>query len=153
MQKKLEGAQKTLEQARKANDAHNQDIAKLEEELAEVERKQAEYEATIAGESQSQGRDVHLEDEQVREYHRLKEEAAKASARYLQQLDSVNREQKADQDRLDNVSRMKTDSENRHRQKLHEKEEMEKRIEKLAEHIRTSEQVFIKFLLIYLVYF
>lgn len=65
MQKKLEGAQKTLEQARKANDAHNNDIAKLDEELAEVEKKKEEYEATIAGESQSQGRDVHLEDEQV----------------------------------------------------------------------------------------
>lgn len=41
------------------------DIAKLEDELAEVERSKEEYEATIAGESQSQGRDVHLEDEQV----------------------------------------------------------------------------------------
>ena len=54
----------------------------------------------------------------------------------MQELDSVNREQKSDQDRLDNVSRMRTDAENKHRQKCHEKEEMEKRIEKLAEHIR-----------------
>jgi structural maintenance of chromosome 1 len=58
----------------------------------------------------------------------------------MQELDSVNREQKSDQDRLDNVSRMRTDAENKHRQKCHEKEEMEKRIEKLAEHIRLSEQ-------------
>lgn len=65
MQKKLDGAIKTLEQARKANEAHNNDIRKLEEELAEVEHSKEEYEATIAGESQSQGRDVHLEDEQV----------------------------------------------------------------------------------------
>lgn len=136
MQKKLDGATKTLEQAKKANEAHNNDIAKLEEELEEVEKKQSAYEATIAGESQSQGRDVHLEDEQVKEYHHLKEEAAKRSARYLQNLDSVNREQKSDQDRLDNVARMKTEAENRHRQKRHEKEEMEKRIDKLAEHIR-----------------
>lgn len=140
MQKKLDGATKTLEQAKKANEAHNNDIAKLEEELEEVEKKQSAYEATIAGESQSQGRDVHLEDEQVKEYHHLKEEAAKRSARYLQNLDSVNREQKSDQDRLDNVARMKTEAENRHRQKRHEKEEMEKRIDKLAEHIRASEQ-------------
>ncbi|XP_018576283.1 structural maintenance of chromosomes protein 1A isoform X2 [Anoplophora glabripennis] len=140
MQKKLDGAIKTLEQARKAHEAHMNDIKKLEDELAEVEAAKEEYEAHIAGESQSQGRDVHLEDAQVREYHRLKEEAAKRSARYMQELDSVNREQKADQDRLDNVSRMRTDAENKHRQKLHEKEEMEKRIEKLAEHIRSSEQ-------------
>lgn len=144
MQKKLDGAVKTLEQARKANEAHNNDISKLEEELAEVERSKDEYEVTIAGESQSQGRDVHLEDEQVREYHHLKEEAAKRSARYMQDLDSVNREQKSDQDRLDNVYRLRTDSENKHQQKGHEKEEMEKRIDKLAEHIRTSEQALLE---------
>ncbi|KAF5272683.1 hypothetical protein FQA39_LY07710 [Lamprigera yunnana] len=144
MQKKLDGAVKTLEQARKANEAHNNDIRKLEDELGEVEKCKEEYEATIAGESQSQGRDVHLEDEQVREYHHLKEEAAKRSARYMQDLDSVNREQKSDQDRLDNVYRMRTEAENKHRQKGHEKEEMEKRIEKLAEHIRTSEQALLE---------
>ncbi|RZC33774.1 structural maintenance of chromosomes protein 1A [Asbolus verrucosus] len=139
-QKKLDGAIKTLEQARKAHEAHMNDIKKLEDELAEVERAKEEYESQIAGESQSQGRDVHLEDEQVREYHRLKEEAAKRSARYMQELDSVNREQKSDQDRLDNVSRMRIDAENKHQQKRHEKEEMEKRIDKLSEHIRLSEQ-------------
>ncbi|XP_022904149.1 structural maintenance of chromosomes protein 1A-like isoform X2 [Onthophagus taurus] len=140
MQKKHDGAIKTLEQARKAHEAHMNDIKKLDDELAEVEKAKEEYEMTIAGESQSQGRDVHLEDEQVVEYHRLKEEAAKRSARYMQELDSVNREQKADQDRLDNVTRSRTETENKHRQKEHEKEEMEKRIEKLMEHIRTSEQ-------------
>ncbi|XP_066249055.1 structural maintenance of chromosomes protein 1A [Euwallacea similis] len=140
VQKKVDGAYKTLEQAKKANDAHMNDISKLEAELGEVEKAKAEYEEQIAGESQSQGRDVHLEDAQVREYHRLKEEVAKRSARYMQELDSVNREQKADQDRLDNVSSKRTNAENKHSQKTHEKEEMEKRIEKLAEHIRTSEQ-------------
>lgn len=79
---------------------------------------------------------MHLEDAQVHEYRRLKDEVAKRTARYMQELDSVNREQKADQDKLDNVSRLRTDAENKHSQKCHEKEEMEKRIEKLAEHIR-----------------
>lgn len=120
----------------KAHEAHMNDIRKLEEELAEIERLKEEYEATIAGESQSQGRDVHLEDEQIKEYHRLKEEAAKRSARYMQELDSVNREQKADQDRLDTLHRMRTEAENKHRQKEHEKEEMEKRVDKLREHIK-----------------
>ncbi|CAG9764910.1 unnamed protein product [Ceutorhynchus assimilis] len=139
-QKKVDGAYKTLDQAKKAHEAHTKDIRKLEEELAEVEKSKSEYEEQIAGESQSQGRDVHLEDAQIREYHRLKEDAARRSARYMQELDSVNREQKADQDRLDNVSRLRTDAENKHSQKTHEKEEMVKRIDKLAEHIRTSEQ-------------
>lgn len=112
------------------------DIKKLEDELAEVEKAKAEYEASLADESQSQGRDVHLEDEQVRDYHRLKEEAAKRSARYMQNLDSVNREQKADQDRLDSYLRARSEAENRYKQKESEKEEMEKRMEKLKEHIR-----------------
>lgn len=58
---------------------------------------------------------------------------------YLQELDSVNREQKSDQDRLDNESRKKTEIENMIRQKTNEKEEALKRIEKLNEHIRKNE--------------
>nr|CAD7400645.1 unnamed protein product [Timema poppensis] len=138
IQKKLESARKSLTQAKKVA-AHEQDIRELEDELAEVDAKKREYEDMVAGESQSKGRDVHLEDVQVQEYHRLKEEAAKRSAMYLQQLDSVNREQKADQDRLDNEGRKKSEMENRLRQKGHEKDEAQKRIEKLAEHIKTSE--------------
>lgn len=140
MQKKLEGANKTLNQARKADEAHNNDIDKLKDELAEVESAKDAYEATIAGESESQGRNVHLEDKQVQQYQRQKEEAAMKSARYMQDLDSVNREQKSDQDRLDNLFHLRTQAENKHRQKGHEKEEMQKRIEKLGEHIRTSDQ-------------
>lgn len=64
-QKKLDSALKTLEQARKANDAHQADIRKLEEELRVVETAKTEWEATVAGQSQSQGRDVHLEEAQV----------------------------------------------------------------------------------------
>lgn len=45
-------------------------------------------------------------------------EASRAAARYLQELDSVNREQKADQDRLDNENRRKGELENKHRQKV-----------------------------------
>lgn len=75
----------------------------------------------------------------VREYNRLKEEAGKQSARYLQLLDSINREQKSDQDRLDNEGRKKTEIENKHKQKGHMRDEALKRVEKLEEHIRTSE--------------
>lgn len=70
----------------------------------------------------------------------MKAEAAKRSAKYIQDLDSINREQKADQDRLDNVSRLRADAENKHSQKCHVKQEMERRIKKLAEHIRYVRQ-------------
>ncbi|XP_076763199.1 structural maintenance of chromosomes 1 [Xylocopa sonorina] len=139
MQKKVESARKSLTQARTADEAHKKDIHELQEELRQVEEVKAAYESSIAGQSQLQGRDVQLEDEQVREYNRLKEEAGKQSARYLQLLDSINREQKSDQDRLDNEGRKKTEIENKHKQKGHMRDEALKRVEKLEEHIRTSE--------------
>lgn len=139
MQKKVESARKSLAQARIADEAHKKDINELQEELRQVEEAKAAYEASIAGQSQLQGRDVQLEDEQVREYNRLKEEAGKQSARYLQLLDSINREQKSDQDKLDNEGRKKTEIENKHKQKGHMRDEALKRVEKLEEHIKTSE--------------
>ncbi|XP_029158275.1 structural maintenance of chromosomes protein 1A [Nylanderia fulva] len=139
MQKKMESARKSLAQARIADEAHKKDIHELQEELRQVEEAKAAYEASIAGQSQLQGRDVQLEDEQVQEYNRLKEEAGKQSARYLQLLDSINREQKSDQDRLDNEGRKKTEIENKHKQKGHMRDDALKRIEKLEEHIKTSE--------------
>ncbi|XP_052741617.1 structural maintenance of chromosomes protein 1A isoform X3 [Bicyclus anynana] len=138
-QKKLEGSIKTLEQARKAHEAHQADIRKLEEELRQIEEQKAEWEATITGSSLSRA-DVHLEEAQIRQYEDLKMEASRQAARYLQDLDSVNREQKADQDRLDNEMRRKGELENKHRQKGHERNEAMKRVEKLNEHIKSSEQ-------------
>ncbi|XP_065335531.1 structural maintenance of chromosomes protein 1A-like isoform X2 [Cloeon dipterum] len=138
-QKKLETAKNLMAQSKKAYDAHMEDIAELERELAEVEKKRMDYEETIAGESQQQGKELNLEEDQMNQYHRLKEEAGRQSALHLQELDSVNREQKSDQDRLDNEYRRKTEIENRLKQKGHEIDEAEKRIKKLGEHIRSSE--------------
>ena len=76
---------------------------------------------------------------QVNQYHRSKEEAVKQSARYLQELDAVNREQKSDQDRLDNESRVRGEIENQLRQRKHDLEETQKRSDKLTDHIRTTE--------------
>lgn len=56
---------KTLDQARKANEAHQNDIKGLEDERVSVEAAYAEYENNIAGELQSRGKDVKLEEEQV----------------------------------------------------------------------------------------
>ncbi|CAK1580677.1 unnamed protein product [Parnassius mnemosyne] len=139
-QKKLESSIKTLEQARKAHEAHQADIRKLEEELRQVEEQKAAWEQSILGTGPSGRADVHLEEAQIREYEELKMEASRAAARYLQELDSVNREQKADQDRLDNELRRKGELENKHRQKGHERNEAMKRVEKLNEHIKSSEQ-------------
>ncbi|KAL4706076.1 hypothetical protein ACJJTC_001674 [Scirpophaga incertulas] len=162
-QKKLESAIKTLEQARKAHEAHQADIRKLEDELRAVEEQKAAWELAQGGThrprrraprggpglppppaptlTSTSGRNCHTNIfMNIREYEELKMEASRQAARYLQELDSVNREQKADQDRLDNELRRKGELENRHRQKGHERNEAMKRVEKLNEHIKSSEQ-------------
>lgn len=64
-EKKLKTAQVTLEQAKKANDAHQEDIGKLKDELGKVEAAKTAWEATVADQSQSRGSNVHLEEAQV----------------------------------------------------------------------------------------
>ncbi|KAK3102279.1 hypothetical protein FSP39_010179 [Pinctada imbricata] len=140
MIKKLDAGKKSLKQAKKTHDNHEQEIRQLEQELAEVDRKRQEFEERIEEESQSQGRDLDLEESQVQEYHRLKEEAGKRAARNMQEMDSISREQKSDQDRFDNESRKKNEMVNKIRQKESEMEENRKRVEKLDDYIRTSNQ-------------
>lgn len=140
MIKKLEGARKSLKQAKKTHDNHEQEINELERELEEVEAKRREFEERIEEESQSQGRDLELEESQVLEYQRLKEEAGKRSARLLQEMDSIQREQKSEQDKYDNEIRKKNELLAKIKQKEHEMEENKKRVEKLNDYIRTSNQ-------------
>ena len=139
MQKKVDNAKKSLSQAKKAFKSHQSDVQELETELRAVERKRKEYEELTASESQNQGRDMHLEDTQIKEYHNLKEKAAKESAKYMSDLDSINREHKSEQDKLDSENRKKHEIEIKLKTKGHELEEAQKRLDKLNEHIRTSE--------------
>uniref|UniRef100_A0AAX7T8I6 Structural maintenance of chromosomes protein 1A n=1 Tax=Astatotilapia calliptera TaxID=8154 RepID=A0AAX7T8I6_ASTCA len=77
---------------------------------------------------------------QVKQYHRLKEEASKRAATLAQELEKFNRDQKADQDRLDLEERKKVETEAKIKQKIREIEENQKRIEKLEDYIATSRQ-------------
>ncbi|KAH3819553.1 hypothetical protein DPMN_121292, partial [Dreissena polymorpha] len=138
MIKKLEGAKKSLKQAKKTHENHEQEINELERELEEVEAKRREFEEQIEAESQSQGRDLELEESQVQEYQRLKEEAGKRSARLLQEMDTIQREQKSDQDKYDNETRKKAELLAKIKQKEHEMEENKKRVDKLNEYIKQS---------------
>ncbi|XP_052901996.1 structural maintenance of chromosomes protein 1A [Anopheles moucheti] len=137
-QKKLNGALKTLEQARRADEAHQADIKKLVDELHEVEVKRAAFENEVAGESKKRGSDVHLERDLVQEYDRLKQKADAMAGKYLINLDSVNREQKSDQDLLDSEINKKAQIEENYKKIESEKNEALKRQEKLIDHIKTS---------------
>ena len=73
----------------------------------------------------------------MQEYHRLKEEAGKRAARNMQEMETISREQKSDQDRYDNETRKKNELVNKIRQKENEMEENRKRVEKLDDYIRS----------------
>ena len=70
-------------------------------------------------------------------YHHLKEEAGKRATAYTQELETISREQKTDQDRLDNEQRKKSELLARISQKDHEMTENSHRIEKLNDYIRS----------------
>lgn len=139
-QKKLSTAQKNLEQAKKADEAHKADIQKLEEEILVIQKNKREFEQKIANESQKRGKNVQSEQIHIEEYDRLKQKAEATAAKYVSELESINREQKSDQDLLDNEINKKEQIEAQLEKFRLEKEEVQKRMEKLFDHIRTSEQ-------------
>uniref|UniRef100_A0A672P6W7 Structural maintenance of chromosomes protein 1A n=1 Tax=Sinocyclocheilus grahami TaxID=75366 RepID=A0A672P6W7_SINGR len=129
--KKLEAARKSLQNAQKCYKKRKADMEELDREQGAVEMARQEFEERMEEEAQSQGQDLQLEENQVKAYHRLKEEASKRAATLAQELEKFNRDQKADQDRLDLEERKKIETEV-------EIEENQKRIEKLEDYITTS---------------
>uniref|UniRef100_A0AAR2K8C2 Structural maintenance of chromosomes protein n=1 Tax=Pygocentrus nattereri TaxID=42514 RepID=A0AAR2K8C2_PYGNA len=110
--KKLEAARKSLQNAQKMYKKRKADMEELDQEQGAVEMSRQEFEERMEEEAQSQGQDLTLEENQVRlQYHRLKEEASKRAATLAQELEKFNRDQKADQDRLDLEERKKVETE------------------------------------------
>uniref|UniRef100_A0A8C4HVC4 Structural maintenance of chromosomes protein n=1 Tax=Dicentrarchus labrax TaxID=13489 RepID=A0A8C4HVC4_DICLA len=138
--KKLEAARKSLQNAQKMYKKRKGDMDELDKEMKAVELAKQEFEERMEEEAQSQGQDLTLEENQVKQYHRLKEEASKRAATLAQELEKFNRDQKADQDRLDLEERKKVETEAKIKQKIREIEENQKRIEKLEDYISTSRQ-------------
>uniref|UniRef100_A0A673H7E2 Structural maintenance of chromosomes protein n=1 Tax=Sinocyclocheilus rhinocerous TaxID=307959 RepID=A0A673H7E2_9TELE len=136
--KKLEAARKSLQNAQKCYKKRKADMEELDREQGAVEMARQEFEERMEEEAQSQGQDLQLEENQVKAYHRLKEEASKRAATLAQELEKFNRDQKADQDRLDLEERKKIETEVQ--RKIREIEENQKRIEKLEDYITTSRQ-------------
>uniref|UniRef100_A0AAY4ER33 Structural maintenance of chromosomes protein 1A n=1 Tax=Denticeps clupeoides TaxID=299321 RepID=A0AAY4ER33_9TELE len=138
--KKLEAARKSLQNAQKMYKKRKADMEELDQEQGAVEMARQEFEERMEEEAQSQGQDLTLEENQVKQYHRLKEEASKRAATLAQELEKFNRDQKADQDHLDLEERKKVETEAKIKQKIREIEENQKRIEKLEDYIATSRQ-------------
>ncbi|XP_037956662.1 structural maintenance of chromosomes protein 1A isoform X2 [Teleopsis dalmanni] len=138
-QKKLNSLHKTLETSREADHSHQQDIVKLEKQLADAELMKKRYEDEIGNDSQRRGKSVHMEEGLVQEYDRLKQEAEATATQYRSQLDSVNREQKSDQDMHDGEANRKASVEESLKKITLQREEAVKRRDKLMDHIKSSQ--------------
>ncbi|XP_054163038.1 structural maintenance of chromosomes protein 1A-like [Oppia nitens] len=139
IEKKLETAKKSKASAIKAHDNHQKVIDELEKEHNRVVKDYEKWEKEMEKEKESHKTDVVMKESQKKEYNSLKEEAARLSAKYLKDLDSLEREQKADQDRNENEMRKKSDIESRIRVLQNNLEENQKRIDKLKDNIEVSE--------------
>ncbi|KAH8336546.1 hypothetical protein KR074_006753 [Drosophila pseudoananassae] len=137
--KKLASLQKTLETAREADNAHQQDIRKLEKQLADVEALKKRFEDEIENESHRRGKSVNMEEGLVQEYDRLKQEAEATATQYRSELDSVNREQKSEQDTLDGETNRRASVEESFKKLTLQREEAVKRRDKLMDHIKSSQ--------------
>ncbi|KAH8381877.1 hypothetical protein KR009_000701 [Drosophila setifemur] len=137
--KKLTSLHKTLETAREADNAHQGDIRKLEKQLADVEALKKRFEDEIADESQRRGKSVNMEEGLVQEYDRLKQEAEATATQYRSELDSVNREQKSEQDTLDGETNRRASVEESFKKLSLQREEAVKRRDKLMDHIKSSQ--------------
>ncbi|XP_016978479.1 structural maintenance of chromosomes protein 1A [Drosophila rhopaloa] len=137
--KKLVSLQKTLETAREADNAHQSDIRKLEKQLADVEALKKRFEDEIENESQRRGKSVNMEEGLVQEYDRLKQEAEATATQYRSELDSVNREQKSEQDTLDGETNRRASVEESFKKLTLQREEAVKRRDKLMDHIKSSQ--------------
>lgn len=137
--KKLETSKTCFESAMKQNQEHLNEIKSIEAELSKLAKEREEFEKEIEKESLSQGVSLELRESQMREYQKLKEQTAKQNNKIAEQLDTLQREQKLDQDSLDNEIRKKNDANLKIKQKEFELEEQKLKLNKLVDYINNTE--------------
>lgn len=139
IEKKLEMAKKSLTNARKSHANHEDAIKDLEVELERVISEKEKFLIEMENEEKAVKVDVELQEEQKAEYNKLKKKAASMSAKYLKDLDSLEREQKADYDRYEAEISKQKEIEHKIRVAENERDENHRRIEKLNDSIAESD--------------
>uniref|UniRef100_H2YW14 Structural maintenance of chromosomes protein n=1 Tax=Ciona savignyi TaxID=51511 RepID=H2YW14_CIOSA len=127
--KKIESAKKSLRTAENRHESHMHVIQDLQKQLEEIEEKRREFDGQVNGFMCNEGRDLELEESQITEYNRLKEEAAKRSTALNTEIEKLQREQQTDQE---------NELWSQQKQKKKELEESSSRVEKLRDYIETS---------------
>ncbi|XP_078487137.1 structural maintenance of chromosomes protein 1A [Ciona intestinalis] len=136
--KKVESAKKSLRTAENRHESHMHVIEDLQKQLQDIEERRKEFDGQVELESQTEGRDLELEESQITEYNRLKEEAAKRSTALNTEIEKLQREQQTDQEKLDAERRKKSELWSQQKQKKKELEESKSRVDKLKDYIETS---------------
>lgn len=137
-EKKLETAKKSLAHAKKAHANHEETISELEVELDKINKKFEKFEKEMEKEKHDK-QNIVLEASQRKKYDKLKEEVASESAKIRTELDTLEREQKANNDRYESDLRKRQEIETKIRFLQTERDENMKRLEKLKDNITTSE--------------
>lgn len=135
--RKIETAKKCLKTIEKECARQQQEIKGMEMEMTDVEKALRDFEKTVKEDRKSRGGDVELEESQLDQYKKLKEEVRKNVAILSQQMDKVQWEQKADQERILFEQRHQKEVEGNHKQNEEQINDHKKRIEKLEEYINT----------------
>ncbi|KAM6151561.1 structural maintenance of chromosomes protein 1B-like [Rhynchocyon petersi] len=113
------------------------DIRALEVELEDLDAAWKHFEKQVEEEILHKGRDIELEESQLDHYKELKERVRKKVATMTQQLEQLQREQKADEERLAFQKRRHEEFQGNIKQTNKRIEDNKKRIEKLEEYTKT----------------
>ncbi|XP_047641951.1 structural maintenance of chromosomes protein 1B isoform X1 [Phacochoerus africanus] len=135
--KKLDVAKKSIKDSEKQCSKQEDDIKALETELVDLDGAWRSFEKQIEEEILHKGRDIELEASQLDRYKELKEQVRKKVAIMTQQLEKLQWEQKADEERLAFEKRRHGEAQENLKQVKEQIEDHKKRIEKLEEYTKT----------------
>ncbi|XP_008580986.1 PREDICTED: structural maintenance of chromosomes protein 1B [Galeopterus variegatus] len=135
--KKLDMAKKSIKDSEKQCSKQEDDIRALETELVDLDGAWKSFEKQIEEEIIHKGRDIELEASQVDRYKELKDQVRKKVAIMTQQLEKLQWEQKAEEERLAFEKRRHGEVQGSLKQIKEQIEDHEKRIEKLEEYTKT----------------
>ncbi|KAM9229322.1 structural maintenance of chromosomes protein 1B [Dugong dugon] len=135
--KKLDIAKKSIKDSEKQCSKQEDDIRALEMELSDLDGAWKSFEKQVEEEILHKGRDIELEASQLDHYKELKEKVRKEVAIMTQQLEKLQWEQKADEERLAFEKRRHGEVQGNIKQINEQIEDHKKRMEKLEEYTKT----------------
>ncbi|XP_019371471.1 PREDICTED: structural maintenance of chromosomes protein 1B isoform X1 [Gavialis gangeticus] len=133
---KVDMAKKSLKDNEKQYGAQKEGIKEMEIELADIETAWATFKKKFEEEMVQRGTDIELEESQLDQYKQLKELVRKKVAILTQQLEKLQWEQKADQERMALDQRKQKEIEESIKQVEEQIEDHKKRIEKVEEYTK-----------------